>query len=48
MIIDATVPWKYKNLKRVTTLPIFERARFQNVNLKDYLSVHDYRRWINK
>jgi len=48
MIIDATVPWKYKNLKRGTTLPIFERARFQNVNLKDYMSAHDYRRWINK
>ncbi|MFQ5541274.1 MAG: UbiD family decarboxylase [Candidatus Binatia bacterium] len=46
MIIDATVPWKYKNLKRGTNLPIFERARFQKVDLKNYLSPHDYRRWI--
>ena len=48
MIIDATVPWKYKNLKRGTSLPIFERARFKKTDLKDYLSAHDYHRWINR
>jgi 2,5-furandicarboxylate decarboxylase 1 len=46
MIIDATVPWKYKKLKRGSELPIFDRARFQKVDLKDYVSPHDYRRWI--
>ncbi len=46
MIIDATVPWKYKNLKRGANLPIFERARFRKVELKNYLTPHDYRRWI--
>jgi 2,5-furandicarboxylate decarboxylase 1 len=46
MIIDATVPWKYKKLKSGTDLPIFERARFKKVDLKDYLSPHDHRRWI--
>jgi UbiD family decarboxylase len=46
MIVDATVPWKYKNLKRGTELPIFEKARFKKVDLKDYVSQHDYRRWV--
>jgi 2,5-furandicarboxylate decarboxylase 1 len=48
MIIDATVPWKFKHLKQGTKLALFERARFQKVDLKDYLSAHDYRRWIKR
>ena len=46
MIVDATVPWKYKNLKRGSDIRIFERAKFQQVDLKDYFSPHDYRRWV--
>ncbi|MFQ5684002.1 MAG: UbiD family decarboxylase [Candidatus Binatia bacterium] len=46
MIVDATVPWKFKGLKRGSDLPIFERARFKKVDLKDYFSSHDYRRWV--
>lgn len=45
MIIDATIPWKYKNLRKGTNLAIFERARFKKVDLKDYLGPDDYRRW---
>ncbi|MBI2087155.1 MAG: UbiD family decarboxylase [Deltaproteobacteria bacterium] len=48
MIIDATVPWKFKHLKQGTKLALFERARFQKVDLKEYLSPHDYRRWIKR
>ena len=46
MIIDATVPWKYKNLKRGSDLPIFERARFKKVDLKEYFNAHDFHRWV--
>src|SRR3990170_4871555 len=46
MIIDATVPWKYKNLKSGANRPVFERARFKKVDLKEYLSPHDHRLWI--
>ena len=46
MIIDATVPWKYKNLKSGANRPVFERARFKKVDLKEYLSPHDHRHWI--
>jgi len=46
MIIDATVPWRFKNLKRGSELPIFERARFKKVDLKNYVSAHDYSRWV--
>ena len=46
MIVDATVPWNFKNLKRGSDLPIFERARFQEADLKDYFTPHDYRRWV--
>lgn len=48
MIIDATVPWKYKNLRSGTKLPLFEKARFQKVDLGNYLSPEDYPRWIKQ
>ena len=46
MIIDATVPWKYKNLKGGRDFPIFERAKFQEVDLQDYLQPNDCSRWM--
>ncbi len=46
MIVDATVPWKYKNLKGKGEFPLFKRASFLEVDLKDYVSGEDYSRWI--
>ena len=46
MIVDATVPWKYKNLKGKGEFPLFKKASFLEVDLKDYVSGDDYRRWI--
>ncbi|MCZ6876661.1 MAG: hypothetical protein O7G29_00810 [Acidobacteria bacterium] len=46
MIIDATVPWKYKTLKGGRDFPLFERAKFQEVDLQDYLQPHDCSRWM--
>ncbi|MCZ6768164.1 MAG: hypothetical protein O7D93_02840, partial [Acidobacteria bacterium] len=46
MIIDATVPWKYKTLKGGRDFPLFERARFQEVDLQDYLQPNDCSRWM--
>jgi len=36
MIIDATVPWKFKSLKRGSELPIFVRARLPNEHVPSY------------
>ena len=46
MIVDATVPWKYKNLKGKSEFPLFKRASFLEVDLKDYVSGDDYSRWM--
>ncbi|MDA2933424.1 UbiD family decarboxylase [Acidobacteria bacterium AH-259-D05] len=47
MIVDATVPWKYKSLKRGEgKLALFERAKFQEVDLEDYLHPDDHNRWV--
>lgn len=45
LIIDATVPWRYRTVKR-GELPLFDRARFKQLDLKDYLSSQDYQRWV--
>lgn len=38
MIIDATVPTIYRDLKKTESLPYFERSRFQPADLRQYLS----------
>lgn len=45
MIIDATVPFHYKEKERAG-IKLFERARFKQVDLKDYLSSEDIKKWI--
>ncbi len=41
---DATVPWKYKSLKGGRDFPLFARAKFQVVDLQDYLQANDFSR----
>lgn len=44
MIIDATVPIAYKDLMKTEGLPYFQRSRFQQADLKQYLSPE----WLKK
>ena len=46
MIVDATIPWKYKTIKKEGIPPLFMRARFQDTPLEDYLSPEDFKRWV--
>lgn len=45
MIVDATIPWKYKTLRKEGAPPLFMRARFQETPLEDYLTPEDFKRW---
>ncbi len=46
MIVDATVPWKYKTIEREGVPPLFMRSRFQETPLEEYLTPEDYKRWV--
>ncbi|MFQ5915834.1 MAG: UbiD family decarboxylase [Nitrospinota bacterium] len=46
MIVDATIPWKYKTIQKEGVPPLFMRARFQETPLEDYLTSEDFRRWV--
>ncbi len=46
MIVDATIPWKYKTIEKEGVPPLFMRARFQETPLEDYLSPEDLKRWV--
>ncbi|MBI3076882.1 MAG: UbiD family decarboxylase [Deltaproteobacteria bacterium] len=47
LIVDATVPWKYKQAGR-GGLPLFQRARFRPTDLREYLSPQDFTRWVKR
>ena len=46
MIIDATIPWKYKTIEKEGVPPLFMRARFQETPLEEYLTPEDLERWV--
>lgn len=46
MIIDATVPWKYKLKEKVPGVPFFDPNKFMEVNLREYISEEDFNKWV--
>ena len=48
MIVDATVPWRYKYLKGTSEFPLFKRASFLEVDPRDDVCPEDYSRWIKE
>jgi len=48
LIIDATVPWKYKVKEKIPGVPYFTKSQWKKVNLKDYLEKKDLEKWIKQ
>jgi 2,5-furandicarboxylate decarboxylase 1 len=37
MIIDATIPWKYRSKEKIPGVPFFDTNKYMQVDLKDYI-----------
>jgi len=48
MIIDATIPWEYKNIEKIPGVKYFTVSEWLDVKLKDYLSPKDFEKWSGK
>jgi UbiD family decarboxylase len=44
LVIDATIPWKLRQMKKGEDIGFFTRSEWPTVNLADYLEVEDRRR----
>ncbi|MBI2369634.1 MAG: UbiD family decarboxylase [Deltaproteobacteria bacterium] len=48
MIIDATIPWRYRAMKRPDGLSHFSRSEWPPVELAEYLDPEDRKRWYGR
>lgn len=45
MIIDATIPWKYRTVKKPGGIPYFFLTQWPDVDLREVFEPEDFKRW---